>query len=65
MDQDTKNFGVLSLDHKHPDVFHELQSDKFVVFKSSRKFSGIAIDQAYEQANVMKGECGALDVIHQ
>ena len=30
---------MLSLEHKHPDVFQEFQFGKFVVFKSSRTFS--------------------------
>ena len=54
---------TLSLEHKHPGVFQEFQSDKFVVFKSSRTFSAIAIDQAHEQANnVIKVEGGAIGV---
>ena len=54
---------MLSLEHKHPDVFQEFQCGKFVVFKSSRTFSAMAIDQAHEQANaVIKGEGGAIGV---
>ena len=54
---------MLSLEHKHPGVFHEFQSGKFVVFKTIRTFSAIAIDQAHEQANaVIKGEGGAIGV---
>ena len=48
---------LLSLEHKHPDIFQEFLSGKFVVFMSSRTFSAMAIDQAHEQANaVIKGE---------
>ena len=54
---------MLSLEHKHPDVFQEFQTGKFVVFSSSRTFSAMAIDQAHEQANaVIKGEGGAIGV---
>ena len=35
---------MLSLEHKHPNVFQEFQSGKFVVFTSSRTFSAIAIE---------------------
>ena len=52
---------MLSVEHKHPDVFKKFQSGKFVVFKSSRTFSAMVIDQAHEQANVViKGEGGAI-----
>ena len=44
---------MLSLEHKHPCVFQEFQSGKFVVFKSSGTFSAIVIDQAHEQANAV------------
>ena len=55
---------MLSLEHKNPDVFQEFQSDKFVIFKSSRTFSVIDIDhQVHEQPNaVIKGEGGAIGV---
>ena len=54
---------MLSLEHKHPDVFEEFQSGMFVVFKSSRTFFAIAIGQSHEQANaVIKGEGGAIGV---
>ena len=57
---------MLSLKHKHPGVFQEFQSGKFVVFKSSRTFSAIAIDQAHEQANaVIKGKGGAIGVTEE
>ena len=54
---------MLSLEHKHPDVFQEFLSGKFVVFKSSCTLSVMAMDQAHEQANaVIKGEGGAIVV---
>ena len=53
---------MLSLEHKHPDVF-QVQTGKFVVFTSSRTFSAMANDQAHDQANaVIKGEGGAIGV---
>ena len=54
---------MLSLEHKHQDIFQEFQSGKFVVFTSSHTFSAMAIDQAHEQENaVIKGEDGAIGV---
>ena len=54
---------MLSLEHKHPDVFQEFQSGKFVVCMSSCTFPAMPIDQAHEQANaVIKGEGGAIGV---
>ena len=44
-------------------VYQEFQSGKFVVFKYSRTFSAMAVDQAHEQENaVIKGEDGAIGV---
>ena len=49
--------------YQHPYIYQEFQSGKFIVFKSSRPFSAMAIDQLHEQANaVIKGECGATGV---
>ena len=54
---------MLYLEHKHPGVLQQFQSGKFVVFKSSHKFSAIDIDHAHEQAYVViKGEGGAIGV---
>jgi len=48
---------ICSLDRTHPDVAREFQRGKFVMAKSQRKFSLIAIDHGHEQNNgVMKGE---------
>ena len=53
----------MTLEKKHPQVAQEFQNGKFVVQKSSRQFSAVAIDQAHEQANaVIKGDGGAIGV---
>ena len=47
---------MVSLEQTHPEVSKEFQLGKFVVHKTHREFSGLVIDQAYEQANaVIKG----------
>ena len=52
---------MVSLEQTHPQVFHEFQLGKFVVHKTHREFSGLAIDQAHEQANAfVKGDGGAI-----
>lgn len=54
---------MLTLKEKHPHLAQEFESGKFVVHKSSREFSAMAIDQAHEQANaVIKGDVGAIGV---
>ena len=54
---------MISLEQTHPQVFSEFQLGKFVVHKTHREFSGLAIDQAHEQANaVVKGDGGAIGV---
>ncbi|KAL0198142.1 hypothetical protein M9458_006682, partial [Cirrhinus mrigala] len=54
---------MVSLEQTHPQIFNEFQLGKFVVHKTHREFSGIAIDQAHEQANaVVKGDGGAIGV---
>ena len=54
---------MVTLEKKHPQVAQEFQNGKFVVHKSSRQFSAVAIDQAHEQANaVIKGDGGAIGV---
>ena len=48
---------------KHPQLAHAFQRGAFVVHKSSRDFSAIAIDQAHEQVNaVIKADGGAIGV---
>ena len=46
---------------KHPDVYAEFRNGSFVVHKTNRLFSSIALDHAHEQVNaVVKGEGGAV-----
>lgn len=52
---------MLALEKQHPDVLKEFCAGNFVVHKSNRRFSSMAIDQAHEQANaVIKGDGGAI-----
>ncbi|KAJ8386023.1 hypothetical protein AAFF_G00178440 [Aldrovandia affinis] len=44
---------MVTLEQKHPQLAQEFQSGNFVVHKSSRQFSAMAIDQAHEQANAI------------
>ena len=46
---------------KHPDVYEKFINGFFVVHKTHKRFSAIALDQAHEQENaVVKGEGGAV-----
>ena len=52
---------MMSLEKQHPDVAVQFHKEKFVVPKSRREFSALAIDQAHEQNNaVIKGDGGAV-----
>ena len=52
---------MMNLSDKHPDVLAEFISGKFVVHKTSNKFSAMSIDQCLEQNNtVVKGSGGAI-----
>lgn len=52
---------MMSLDQQHPEVAKEFHKGNFVVHKSKREFSALAIDQAHEQNNaVIKGDGGAI-----
>ena len=54
---------MMSLKQLHPDVYTELLKGKFVIKKSKRAFSAIAIDQAHEQNNAsVKGDGGAVGI---
>ena len=54
---------MMSLEEDHPDVAREFHKGNFVVHKSTRAFSAIAIDHAHEQNNaVIKGDGGAVGV---
>lgn len=46
---------------KHPDVYEKFTNGFFVVHKTQKRFSAMALDQAHEQENaVVKGEGGAV-----
>ena len=50
-----------ALEVLHPDVNKEFHSGEFTIKKTSREFSGLAIDKAHEQNNaVVKGDGGAV-----
>ena len=52
---------MMSLEQQHPDVAREFHKGNFVIHKSRREFSALAIDQAHEQNNaVIKGDGGAI-----
>ena len=52
---------MMSLEQHHPEVVREFHKGNFVVHKSKKEFSAIAIDQAHEQNNaVIKGDRGAV-----
>ncbi len=52
---------MMSIEQKHPDVAREFFNGHFVVHKSPRQFSALAIDQAHEQNNaIIKGDGGAI-----
>ncbi|XP_042206651.1 general transcription factor II-I repeat domain-containing protein 2-like, partial [Homarus americanus] len=52
---------MMCLEQQHPEVAREFYKGNFVVHKSGREFSAIAIDQAHEQNNaVIKGDGAAI-----
>ena len=52
---------MMNLTEKHPDVLAEFKSGNFVVHKTSKTFSAMALDQCHEQNNAMvKGSGGAI-----
>jgi len=52
---------MVDLEHTHPDIYKEFRNGNFVVHKTKRMFSGLAIDQAHEQNNAMiKSDSGAI-----
>jgi len=52
---------MMALSEKHPEVLDEFNAGKFVVHKTTNKFSAIAIDQCHEQNNaIVKGSGGAV-----
>ena len=52
---------MMILPEKHPLVLAEFKSGRFVVHKTSNKFSAMALDQCHEQNNgIVKGSGGAI-----
>ena len=52
---------MISLKKVNPTVFDEFKKENFVVRKTARRFSAIAIDQDHEQNNAaVKGDGGAI-----
>ncbi len=49
---------MLSLSEKHPEILEEFRAGKFVVHKTSSKFSAMAIDQCHKQNNATVKESG-------
>ena len=55
---------LMHLPNLHPDLATEFLAGKFVVNKTQRVFSSMAIDQAHEQANAaVKGDGGAVGLL--
>ena len=48
----------LALSKKHPEILAEFNAGKFVIYKTSNKFSAMAIDQCHEQNNATVKESG-------
>jgi len=46
----------MCLEQQHPEVAREFYKENFVVHKSGREFSDIAIDEAHEHNAVIKGD---------
>ena len=44
---------MVQLESIHPEIYHEFCSGSFVVRKTQRKFSSIAMDQLHEQCNAL------------
>ena len=49
---------MMALSEKHPDIVAEFHTGKFVIHKTSNKFSAMAIDQCHEQNNATVKESG-------
>ena len=55
---------MMSLQERHPDIAMQFAQGGFIVHKTKRPFSAIAIDQAHEQNNkVVKGDGGAVGLL--
>ena len=54
---------MMALEERHSQIAEAFHAGKFVVHKSDRDFSAMAIDQVHEQANaVIKGDGGAVGI---
>ncbi len=54
---------MMTLEEQHPQIADAFHAGKFVVHKSDRDPSAIAIDEAHEEANaVIKGDSGAVRI---
>ena len=54
-------FVIWLFEQRNPDVAHQFAQGKFVVYKTQRSFSAIALDHAHEQNNkLIKGNGGAV-----
>ena len=54
---------MLTLDERAPHIAYAFRAGKFVIHKTDRHFSGMAFDQAHQQANaVIKGDGGAIGI---
>ena len=49
---------MVALSEKHPEIVAEFHAGKFVIHKTSNKFSAMAIDQCHEQNNATVKESG-------
>jgi len=49
---------MMALSEKHPDTVEKFHAGKFVIHKTSNKFSAMAIDQCHEQNNATVKESG-------
>ena len=55
---------MLSLKEEHPYVYNQFLNYGFVIQKTARRFSSIAVDQAHEQNNALvKGDEGAVGLM--
>ena len=52
-----------TLSTKNPYIFHNFMEGKFVIQKTEKRFSGIAIDQGHEQNNKeVEGDVGIIGI---
>ncbi len=52
---------MLTLESIHPELAQEFKAGNFVVHKTNREFSALALDQSHEQANaIIKADGGAI-----